>query len=139
MNFVSVSVINKNFIIKLNGIIAVRVKQVTETAIFIIFSSAMQKHHQNKNIRWKYIKVNICFTPINIIKLSSEEAIMYGTKYSRVGQVKFVENSLFKNLKWCGLYSVLTRLYHIKFCRGCLPQILLGPFLNTLLPKVFAG
>ena len=35
----------------------------------------------------------------------------YGTKYSRMDQVKFVENNLLK---------------------GCLTQILLGPFLNTL-------
>ena len=28
----------------------------------------------------------------------------------------------------------LGRLYHFKFFKGCLPQILLGPFLNTLKP-----
>ena len=26
----------------------------------------------------------------------------------------------------------LSRPHHLKFCKGCLPQILLGPFLNTL-------
>ena len=26
----------------------------------------------------------------------------------------------------------LSRPYHSNFCEGCLPQILLGPFLNTL-------
>ena len=26
----------------------------------------------------------------------------------------------------------LGRLYHLKFFKGCLPQIVLGPFLNTL-------
>ena len=26
----------------------------------------------------------------------------------------------------------LRRTYHFKFFKGCLPQILLGPFLNTL-------
>ena len=26
----------------------------------------------------------------------------------------------------------LSRPYHLNFFRGCLPQILLGPFLNTL-------
>ena len=26
----------------------------------------------------------------------------------------------------------LSRPYHFKFFKGCLPQILLGPFLNTL-------
>ena len=39
--------------------------------------------------------------------------------YSRVGQVKFVEDSL-------------SRPYPFKFFKGCLLQILLGPFLNTL-------
>ena len=31
-----------------------------------------------------------------------------------------------------GLWSALGRPYHFKFFKGCLPQILLGPFLNTL-------
>ena len=31
-----------------------------------------------------------------------------------------------KSLKWYGLL-----VYHFKFFKGCLPQILLGPFLNT--------
>ena len=31
-----------------------------------------------------------------------------------------------KNLKWYGLLT-----YHLKFFKGCLPQILLGPFLNN--------
>ena len=35
----------------------------------------------------------------------------------------------FKNLKG---YGLLSRPYHFKFFKGCLPQILLGPFLNTL-------
>ena len=39
--------------------------------------------------------------------------------YSRMDQVKFVEDSLQKP-------------YHSNFCKGCLPQILLGPFLNKL-------
>ena len=30
------------------------------------------------------------------------------------------------------LYFLLSRPYHFKFFKGCLPQILLGPFLNTL-------
>ena len=28
--------------------------------------------------------------------------------------------------------AYLGRSYHLKFFKGCLPQILLGPFLNTL-------
>ena len=44
-----------------------------------------------------------------------------GFKYSRMNQVKFVEKSL-----------VIGRPYHLRFIKGCLPQILLGPFLNNL-------
>ena len=29
-------------------------------------------------------------------------------------------------------FTCLSRLYHFKFFKGCLPQILFGPFLNTL-------
>ena len=44
-----------------------------------------------------------------------------GTKYSRMDQVKFVYSS---------------RSYPFKFFKGCLRQILLGPFLNTL-PQIY--
>ena len=44
---------------------------------------------------------------------------VFGSRYSRVNQVKFVEDSL-------------SRRYHFKFIKGCLPHILLGPFFNTL-------
>ena len=30
-----------------------------------------------------------------------------------------------------------TKPYHFKFIKGCLPQILLGPFLNTLSHIIF--
>ena len=40
----------------------------------------------------------------------------YRSRYSRMDQVKFVEDSLF----------------HFRFLKGFLSQILLGPFLNTL-------
>ena len=43
----------------------------------------------------------------------------YGSRYSRMDQVKFVEDSL-------------SRPCPFRFFKGCLPQILLGPFLNTL-------
>ena len=48
---------------------------------------------------------------------------------------KPIENprdKVFKNgpSKICG--SCLSRTYHFKFFKGCLPQILLGTFLNTL-------
>ena len=34
--------------------------------------------------------------------------------------------------KFDGIWSALSRPYSFKFFKGCLPQILLGPFLNTL-------
>ena len=40
-------------------------------------------------------------------------------------QVKFVEGSFYNML-------CLSRPYHFKFFKGCLPQISIGPFLNTL-------
>ena len=43
-------------------------------------------------------------------------------------QVKFVEDSPLKNLKWYGLPMRIV----FKFSKGYLPQILNGPFLNTL-------
>ena len=52
----------------------------------------------------------------------------FGTKYSRMDQVEFVEDILYK---YEGIWSVM-RLYLFKFFKGCLPQVLLGPFLNTL-------
>ena len=52
----------------------------------------------------------------------------YGTKYSRMDQVKFVEDNLLKNMKWYGLPK---RKQTISL-QGYLPQILLGPVLNTL-------
>ena len=51
----------------------------------------------------------------------------YRSRYSRMDQVKFVEDSLKKSEVVC-----LGRPYYFKFFIGCLSQILLGPFLNTL-------
>ena len=48
-------------------------------------------------------------------------------------QVKFVEDNLYKI--WSDMIC-LGRPYHFKFFKGCLPQILLGPFLNTFSHKV---
>ena len=45
--------------------------------------------------------------------------MIIGTKNSRVDQVKFVEDCL-------------SIPYPFNFFKGCLPQISLGPFLNTL-------
>ena len=55
--------------------------------------------------------------------------ILLGTLYSRMDQVKFLEDGLYKIE---GVWSALGRPYPIKFFKGCLPQIFLGPFLNTL-------
>ena len=57
-----------------------------------------------------------------------------GTKYSRMDQVKFVEDSLYKI--WRDTVF-LSRPYPFKFFKGCLPQILLGPFVNTLSQMLF--
>ena len=35
-------------------------------------------------------------------------------------------------LKYLSYMVCLIRPYHLQFCKGCLPQILLGPFLNIL-------
>ena len=58
----------------------------------------------------------------------------YGLRYSRMDQVKFVE----KNLQeiWSDLVCLSTP-YHFKFFKGCLPQVLLGPFLNILNHMLF--
>ena len=43
---------------------------------------------------------------------------------------KAFEEDLLKNNIWGKVFK--NRPYHFKFFKGCLPQILLGPFLNTL-------
>ena len=48
-------------------------------------------------------------------------------KVFKNGPSKMCGRQGFKNLKWYGLLT-----YHLKFFKGCLPQILLGLFLNTL-------
>ena len=69
----------------------------------------------------------------------------YGTKYSWMDEVKFVEDRLlkswrdvvclsrpypFKLFNWRDMVC-LSKSYPFKFFKGCLPQILLGYFLNT--------
>ena len=46
-----------------------------------------------------------------------------GAKYSRMNQVKFVEDSL---------YGLMRLTMSLQIFKCCLPQILLGPFLNIL-------
>ena len=50
-----------------------------------------------------------------------------GAKYSRIDHVKFLEDSLYKI--WSRMVC-LSRPYHFKCFKGCLPQILLGSFFN---------
>ena len=55
--------------------------------------------------------------------------VTYGTKYSRMNQMKLVEDSL---QKFWSDYGLLKQTVSLKFFKGCLSQISLGPFLNTL-------
>ena len=54
---------------------------------------------------------------------------IYGSRYSRMDQLKFVEDSLQKIRSDMVCFG---RPYHFKFLKGCLPQILLSPISNTL-------
>ena len=56
-----------------------------------------------------------------------------GQSIQKMDQVKFVEDSLRK--VWSDMVC-LSRPYNFNFFKGCLPQISLGPFLNTL-PHIF--
>ena len=67
--------------------------------------------------------------PIKLHICCALAIITNGTKYSRMDQVKFVEDSL---LKFEGIWSASSRPCPFKFFKVCLPQILLGLFLNTL-------
>ena len=49
------------------------------------------------------------------------------------GPRKICGRQLLKNLKWYGLPQQTISLHQFKFFKGCLPKILLGPSLNTLL------
>ena len=71
--------------------------------------------------------------PPRCFKTDCEELINE-TKYSRMDQIKFMEGSLLKI--WRSMFC-LSRPYSFKCFKGCLPQILLGPFLNTL-PQMFS-
>ena len=55
--------------------------------------------------------------------------VIYGSGYSRMDWVKFLEDSLLEN--WSDIVC-LSWPYHFIFFKGSLPQVLLGPFLNTL-------
>ena len=59
-------------------------------------------------------------------ELSLQESHFIWVKVFKNGPSKICGRQPLKNLKWYGL------LYHFKFFKGWLPQILLGPFLNSL-------
>ena len=63
----------------------------------------------------------ICHTYPIMIKLGTVLSRDILDKVFKMDQIKFVEDNL-----------CLNRPYPFKFCKGCLPQILLGSFLNTL-------
>ena len=48
----------------------------------------------------------------------------YETKYSRMDQIKYVEDSLKR-------FEVINVIY-FKFSEDCIPHILVGPFLNAM-------
>ena len=59
-------------------------------------------------------------------------AVTYGAKYSRMQQVKSVEDSLIKFLKNLKSMVCWGKPYHFRYFKGYLPKTLLGPFLNPL-------
>ena len=57
-----------------------------------------------------------------------------GSRYSRMDQVKYMEDSLWKI--WSDMVC-LSRPYHFKFFKACLLQVLLCPFLSTLTQLIY--
>ena len=66
----------------------------------------------------------LSFTVANLKKFEKILLSAVGSKYSRVGLSKFVEDNFWK--------IFLRRSYHFKLFKDCLPQNLLSPLLNTL-------
>ena len=66
--------------------------------------------------------------------VSMPQSVLNEAMYSIMVQVKFVEDSLYKIRRgmFCFGQTIPGRPYPFKFFKGCLPQIFLGPFLNTL-------
>ena len=61
---------------------------------------------------------NNCKNITLILCINIQAILTFETKYLRVNQVKFGEDTFKK--------------FEFKFFKSCLPQVLLGPFLNTL-------
>ena len=64
-----------------------------------------------------------------VLSNSHSEVNALETKYSKNGPSKIFGSQSLKTLKG---YGVLNRPYPLKFSKGCLPQNLLIPLLNTL-------
>ena len=61
--------------------------------------------------------------------LDNSSVTIKWVKIFKNGPSKLWGRQPLKNLKW---YMVCSRPYYLKFFKGCLPQILFGPFFNTL-------
>ena len=71
-------------------------------------------------MKWNNASTGICQKVLYAGKWT-----IYGSRYSRMDQVKFLED-IWSDMIW------RSRPCHFQFFKDCLPQILLGPFLNTL-------
>ena len=73
--------------------------------------------HLGKQIIHSFFFKNVSLVFYHGYRLNHQTA--NGTKHSKMYQVEFVEE------------ICLSRPHHFNFFKGCLPQISLGPFLNT--------
>ena len=138
----------------LNVILKLRVKFIT---LFCYIPQNLRR--ENLFVRTQNIRKNWCFLPlirifmfgyhgVKYVSFSRKKIVRtklahdleglivsflhvrtYGSRYSRMDQVKFVKDSLQKI--WSDMFC-LGRPYHFKFFKDCLPKILLEPFLNSL-------
>ena len=82
-------------------------------------------YHQFNTISIKRDQMSWWIFPntLNELRLQRVAITLLGTKYSRVDLVNFVEDRL---------ENFWNRAFPYKFFKGCLPQNLLSPLLNTL-------
>ena len=79
---------------------------------------------------WVFKAANLLINSEYLLLKDCTTVCLYETEYSRMNQVIFAEDSL-KN--WSDMVCLSRPYpYPLKFFKGCLPQILHGPFLNTL-------
>ena len=84
---------------------------------YVVRTVVPEKHFRNVFMLALLLFFNL-YCRVSVSRYISYQST-FGSRYSRMDQVIFVEDSL-------------SRPYHFKFFKGCLPQTLLGPFLNTL-------